>query len=746
VAKPPTLLLLALFGHGLAGTAAAQCTQSSPTGYDGNVNCNLNDYGTFFLQASGDPDGAAQNLKTKIRSTLEAFGCDVSGTSTTGDTCSMLRQDDVVGFPVGPYQGWLEGANVSLILSTALVLGGKGKLTQDLDNYFLAVAKNYRFNIDRNCGLVNWRAGNSCMDDHTVAASGYAWIAAYEYQRGRYGGLYQSGVFGAQGQIAASLSTADSVCINVWSFGDGCNGSPSDLDPSLDGQGQVFSINHSTRNNIPYGLGLMTSVASALVGLEVAGNRYWPTYEQQLVARGLFAEGQEHTLCDGADFRYECNLASAGLFTPGCLYCGDACEPLTSCVTCPGKYKPNMFPVNDVYQLYFGGVPPTGCRENYRYPAYQFTAGSYPFSGDRQEFFGAGRKVVYTILARDWLYSWSRPKLSGQFNPNPPRGYLDGIDGGGCAAGWACDPDAPWTPIQVEFKIYGYTYFTTAANLGSEDAVNQQCGGGYAHRFRYCLPAWTAGYPITAWGNDTVAGQANLPGWTCGATAPACVWTAVNNYAPRGYLDGIDSLGCAWGWGCDQDQPNTSIQVQFYGNGQYLASTVANQGSEGAVNQLCGGGFAHRFRYCLPLSTQGMSITAIGVDTVAGSSTLPGWQCPQNPACVWYAVNNYRPVGFLDGIDSFGCAWGWGCDPDQPNTSIEVRFYGDGQYIAATTANGGSEDAVNQRCGGGYAHRFRACFPAYTRGMSITAVGIDTVSGSSTLPGWQCPQNPACTW
>ena len=189
--------------------------------------------------------------------------------------------------------------------------------------------------------------------------------------------------------------------------------------------------------------------------------------------------------------------------------------------------------------------------------------------------------------------------------------------------------------------------------------------------------------------------------------------------------------------------------MRFYGNGQYLAGTVANQGSEAAVNQQCGGGVAHRFRYCLPASTSGMAITAVGIDTIAGATTLtPSSPCGATPpACSWQAVNNYLPTGFLDGINASGCAWGWACDPDQPLNSIRVDFYTTaGAYLGSATANQGSEDAVNQRCGGGYAHRYAYCLAASTRGMAVVAYGIDTVGGRSVLPGWQCAQNPACSW
>ena len=50
------------------------------------------------------------------------------------------------------------------------------------------------------------------------------------------------------------------------------------------------------------------------------------------------------------------------------------------------------------------------------------------------------------------------------------------------------------------------------------------CGGGSVHRFGVWLPYWTKGYRVWAYGLDTVSGSANLPGWQCAATVPACVW------------------------------------------------------------------------------------------------------------------------------------------------------------------------------------------------------------------------------
>ena len=62
------------------------------------------------------------------------------------------------------------------------------------------------------------------------------------------------------------------------------------------------------------------------------------------------------------------------------------------------------------------------------------------------------------------------------------------------------------------------------ANQGSEQAVADLCGGGYAHRFGVSLPWWTKGYLVYAYGQDTMSGSTNLVGWQCPSTYPACQW------------------------------------------------------------------------------------------------------------------------------------------------------------------------------------------------------------------------------
>jgi hypothetical protein len=107
-----------------------------------------------------------------------------------------------------------------------------------------------------------------------------------------------------------------------------------------------------------------------------------------------------------------------------------------------------------------------------------------------------------------------------------------------------------------------------------------------------------------------------------------------DNVDPVGFFDGISPSGVATGWTCDQDKPVGQIKVDFYDdNWNFVGTTWANQASEAAVNNWCGGGTAHRFSLQLPGGTQGTRIHAMGLDyTWIGFTDLT---CLQSPQCSW---------------------------------------------------------------------------------------------------------------
>jgi len=497
----------------LASSAMAVCKSDSAIwGFRNDLNKDMNDYALFFQDVSDCScvTTAAEALLAKIEATLGSNHTDALGRST------------------GPYQGWLEGAHVSLIFATALQLGGQGLLTSELDEALAEVIDSYthnpiKYGLDPSCGFDggDWQYGNTCMDDYAVAASAYGWMARYYQQRGIY---FAHLTREAKTAVQKALSPTDSVCIydagsSVVVSGRGvCNGSVAGL---AAGTAETVSLNHGTQN-IAYGFGLLTSIASTFA----SGHHPTLSSDEKKIALELFEEAQRKTTSTGSAFKTNCyRFAVVGSMVV--IYndadCGDASL----------HYKPKMFALKSFYTRYIGTPATTVVDLGVTQTAYQFSSfSSSLFTSNPNDFFGPGRRVIYGDLGYYW-HKNGPPPLDAVFDEFNPIGYLDAIDTNGCAIGWTCDQDAASKSIDVHFYVDGFGQFigSATANFTSESAINSLCGGGTKHRFYYCLPAWTQGRLIYAYGIDYSAnlnscsgnGFTNVPGWQC-PQSPACTW------------------------------------------------------------------------------------------------------------------------------------------------------------------------------------------------------------------------------
>jgi hypothetical protein len=128
-----------------------------------------------------------------------------------------------------------------------------------------------------------------------------------------------------------------------------------------------------------------------------------------------------------------------------------------------------------------------------------------------------------TAVARD-LDSASTTTLPSNCLENPAclwyssywnaKGYMEDLQDTGTVTGWVCDPDAPQLSTQVKLVANGTVIGVYTANLSNEQAVADECGGGYNHRFQVQLPAWTRGLPVEAYSVDLTSGDFLLP-WLC---------------------------------------------------------------------------------------------------------------------------------------------------------------------------------------------------------------------------------------
>lgn len=106
-----------------------------------------------------------------------------------------------------------------------------------------------------------------------------------------------------------------------------------------------------------------------------------------------------------------------------------------------------------------------------------------------------------------------------------PKGYMEAITQGGLVQGWVCDPDAPQVSTQVHLTLNDTTDLGTyTTNLSSEQAVADECHGGYVHRFSVQLPSYAHYGTIKAYSKDAAYGwEVQIP-WLCDPGGYECIW------------------------------------------------------------------------------------------------------------------------------------------------------------------------------------------------------------------------------
>jgi hypothetical protein len=146
------------------------------------------------------------------------------------------------------------------------------------------------------------------MDDYSVAAPGFAWAAAYE--RMVNGSLLSQLIDAAHFMIDKSFDTTQSICIVPTAVAN--NRMPQDMastnsrgpctatassstTPNLQaGSARTLSLNHS-HETPAYGYGLMTSISSAVLGLNLSGSSHNFSADEKQIAVSLAVEADNVT-------------------------------------------------------------------------------------------------------------------------------------------------------------------------------------------------------------------------------------------------------------------------------------------------------------------------------------------------------------------------------------------------------------------------------------------------------------------
>jgi hypothetical protein len=338
----------------------------------------LNDFGMIFMDSHPIVAWCGPGAADRLRQKLQAM-------------------------PDDAFRGFLAGGELALAYATALQLGPRGLITPELDAQLARAGRLYHMDLDTTdggCGFANgaWVRGNTCMDDYAIGATAYAWEAAYFSKTNRAGGWDARS--NAYQQIQNMLGSYDSVCAHDPNVLDATRG------PCLMGtQPLAISLNHSVQSPA-YGIGLVTSLSVALIGLDVMGS---PLYlntlstEQQTYLKQLWTEGQLHT-------------DSGGSFLANCYSVTNPWQETQQTTPCDDPlfhYNGRMFPVAYTFNRY-GLTPPPAQGNGFGFNTFD-TTGFNVY--DRNEFYGAGRFAFYYILTEGYNdyaeTSWPRPSQFG---------------------------------------------------------------------------------------------------------------------------------------------------------------------------------------------------------------------------------------------------------------------------------------------------------------------------------------------
>ena len=483
------------------------------TGPGGDINSDLNDYARALVDADESTtlacvDSAANLVTVKLKKTL------------------ALRPSYFGNCPQGTACGFNAGAVVALVFAAADRITARGGMTDTLASVLRDVEAAYINNDkDDGCPL---QSTDNCMDGHSVAASGWGWIAAYRWIRGD-----DVGATAARDSTTNHVKlTFESACVSV--FKEPPPGSTQlcrqPTDPILATDSTMgMNLGHQHQG---YGFGLVTSVAAGILGYQVGGFDYQLSERDKTVARMLWREAQKRVVSDVA-FATDCpsfdNPGGIWTLTNRTARCGGSEGE-------DGKgYRPGMYPLYTFYDREVKYMSTSGYLFN------TVTDSLFPKTRLPNGFFTWGRYETYVTLTRDW---WVTPPTHVRWvDAHAPRGWLDGFSGGS-AVGWACDRDFTEGSVRVTLSAPGKKPITRRADMASEPGLDGECWGGRAHRYSIPIPADWQGLTVSASVTDYF-GQRTVPIGCTGCVVPSVsvawaqpsgvTWGPANTLTVAGY-------------------------------------------------------------------------------------------------------------------------------------------------------------------------------------------------------------------
>ena len=320
---------------------------------------------------------------------------------------------------------------------------------------------------------------------------------------------------------------------------------------------------------------------------------------------------------------------------------------------------------------------------------------------------GAHTVAVYAIDTASTSVAPVR-LAQGTVTNAPPHGYVDALSATS-VSGWAFDPDAGASSINVTVYVDRAVFATVSANTYRRDLVTALGSGN--HGFSVDLSSLTkTSHAITVTMHDSAGGSPDeivlFDGY-------------INNHVPFGFVDSASSRTVA-GWAYDPDAGVNPSNVDVYIDGTFALTAIANVARADLTHAI--GSPNHGYSIALPAMEFGTHVITVYADeSVGNNSVLIGTA----------TVVNHVPIGSAD-LFNRNTVSGWAFDADWGSGAVTVDLFVDGVDTTSVTANGTRNDLTPVF--GSPNHGFTVSVPTLSAGSHEVSVFIVDPNNSRLVP------------
>ena len=326
-----------------------------------------------------------------------------------------------------------------------------------------------------------------------------------------------------------------------------------------------------------------------------------------------------------------------------------------------------------------------------------------------------------------WLYftDWFGSTQTVGRDVDAPIGSLDAVGtykSTITVRGWAYDPSAPTTPINLHVYIDGRFSIAIPGNQQRFDVERTFAGVGPAHGFNSAVVASPGTHTACVYAVNTGLGYTN--------PLLGCRTLTVPGFPANPPLGAVDTVTVSahsvqvTGWVIDPNLPPQSVRVHVYVDGRAVAATTANIARSDIGLAYPRATANHAFEWTGPLSPGSHKVCAYAINLGAGT-TNPGIGCRT-------VTVGGPPIGRFESVTPTPGqvqVEGWAIDPDTEDP-IGVHVYVDGVFKQAVLADDDRPDVEIGWPGNGAAHGFDVTVPVLGGTRSICVYAINQFSGS----------------